>query len=255
LLKASTDYAKKKFEDVSRTDRSSCFFLYACHFCSDGIYTIRLVKSSQDFSIGQRKASWAVVSGTIMGTLVGGASTIRTAQLAFQYGFSAWWFTLGAGIVCFVLGVLFLPKLYRSGSATIPQLLCRRYNQNIGAVSAIFSSLGIFMNIIAQGLSAFALITSIIPMSPILAAGACFFLVLMYLYWGGIWSTGFLGIAKILFLFAVTILCWAFAFQMLGGVPGIRLAFDSFPWLSLFGRGVNTDLAAGFSLIVGVLST
>ena len=33
-----------------------------------------------------------------MGTLVGGSSTIGTAQLAFDYGISAWWFTLGGGV-------------------------------------------------------------------------------------------------------------------------------------------------------------
>ena len=38
--------------------------------------------------------------GAIIGTLVGGSSTIATAQLAYTFGMSAWWFTLGAGIAC-----------------------------------------------------------------------------------------------------------------------------------------------------------
>ncbi len=33
--------------------------------------------------------TWAV-SGAIMGTLVGGSSTVGTAQLAYQFGMSAW---------------------------------------------------------------------------------------------------------------------------------------------------------------------
>ena len=59
-----------------------------------GLYAGSKVKTAADFSTGGRQASTFIVSGTIMGTLVGGASTIGTAQLAFQYGFAAWWFTI-----------------------------------------------------------------------------------------------------------------------------------------------------------------
>lgn len=55
-----------------------------------GIYSGRKVKSSSDFSIGGKKANWPIVAGTIIGTLVGGSSTIGTAQMAYLYGFSAW---------------------------------------------------------------------------------------------------------------------------------------------------------------------
>ena len=59
-----------------------------------GLYAGRRVKSARDFQIGSRRASTAVVAGAIMGTLVGGSSTIGTAQMAFKYGLCAWWFTL-----------------------------------------------------------------------------------------------------------------------------------------------------------------
>jgi SSS family solute:Na+ symporter len=62
-----------------------------------GIYTGRKVKDAKDFSTGGYNAGAALVSGTIIGTLVGGSSTIGTAQLAFTNGLSAWWFTLGKG--------------------------------------------------------------------------------------------------------------------------------------------------------------
>ena len=43
----------------------------------------RKVKSSEDFSLGGRQMSASKVAGIIIGTLVGGASTIGTAQLAY----------------------------------------------------------------------------------------------------------------------------------------------------------------------------
>ncbi len=72
-----------------------------------GIYSGHKVKTSGDFSNGGGRAGAGIVAGTIMGTLVGGSSTIGTAQLAYKFGFSAWWYTLGAGIGCLMLGAFF----------------------------------------------------------------------------------------------------------------------------------------------------
>jgi hypothetical protein len=66
-----------------------------------GIYSGKKIKCDDDFCQGGNKAGVGIITGTIMGTLVGGASTVGTAQMAFVYGFSAWWFTLGAGSALF----------------------------------------------------------------------------------------------------------------------------------------------------------
>ena len=62
-----------------------------------GVYSGKQVKSASDYD-GGHNASAGLVMGAIIGTLVGGSSTIGTAQLAYTYGFSAWCFTLGGGI-------------------------------------------------------------------------------------------------------------------------------------------------------------
>ena len=71
-----------------------------------GVWSGRQVRNASDFSGGGAKAGSAIVAGTIIGTLVGGSSTVGTAQLAYTYGMSAWWFTLGGGIGCLVAGIL-----------------------------------------------------------------------------------------------------------------------------------------------------
>ncbi len=118
-----------------------------------GLYAGSKVKSAADFATGGRRAAWPVVAGAIMGTLVSGASTIGTAQLAFQYGFSAWWFTLGAGIACAVLGLGTARRFYEGSTETIPQYLVKTYGTSIGPVSTVFSALGIFLSLISQALA------------------------------------------------------------------------------------------------------
>ena len=221
-----------------------------------GIYAGTRVKDENDFSGAARKAGSTVVAGTIMGTLVGGASTIGTTQLAFQYGLDGWWFTLGAGIGCLILGTVMLRPLYRSNKSTIPQYLIETYGPGIGPISSIFTSLGIFINVIAQGLSAVALLTSIAHISATAALLISSVLVLAYVLAGGLEGTGIVGTIKLSLLYGALMAAGGIALYQFGGLDGIFQAFpEHYPWFSLFGRGFSLDFAAGFSLVVGVLST
>jgi SSS family solute:Na+ symporter len=94
-----------------------------------GIYSGRKVKDVKDFSSGGYNASSTLVAGTIIGTLVGGSSTIGTAQLAFTNGLSAWWVTIGAGIGCLLLSKVFTLPLRSSKCDTIQQMISKEYGQ------------------------------------------------------------------------------------------------------------------------------
>lgn len=72
-----------------------------------GIGAAFKIKTNTDFTVGGRSSGPSLIAGTIIGTIVGGASTVGTAQLAFAVGLSAWWFTLGAGIALLVLAMFY----------------------------------------------------------------------------------------------------------------------------------------------------
>jgi len=220
-----------------------------------GLYAGSKVKSSADFATGGRQAGSPVIAGAIMGTLVSGASTIGTAQLAFQYGFSAWWFTLGAGIACAVLGLGTARRFYHSSNETIAQYLVATYGIGIGPISTVFGALGMFLSMISQALAFIALMTTMFHISPSGAAAIGVAFTLCYVLFGGVWGVGLVGVAKLILLYIAMISCGATALFMFDGVSGLQASFPAFPWFSLFGRGVEKDLAGGFSLVVGVLST
>lgn len=54
-----------------------------------GIAGLAIWSGTRPQSYGKVNSS-PIVAGIIMGTLVGGSSTVGTAQLAFNYGMSAW---------------------------------------------------------------------------------------------------------------------------------------------------------------------
>jgi SSS family solute:Na+ symporter len=73
---------------------------------------------------------------------------------------------------------------------------------------------------------------------------------------GGLQGTGIVGTIKLSLLYGAVIAAGGIALYKFGGMSGLFEAFpERFPWFSLFGRGFSLDFAAGFSLVVGVLST
>ena len=118
-----------------------------------------------DFSLGGQKSGTAIVVGTIVGTIIGGASTIGTAQLAFSVGLAAWLFTLGAGIALIVMAAWYAVPLRNSGMHTLPQLLSARYGNAAGPLTGSAASIGIFFSIVANILSAVPLISAIFGIS------------------------------------------------------------------------------------------
>jgi SSS family solute:Na+ symporter len=212
-------------------------------------------KTAGDFTLGGRRSSSASVVGILLGALVGGASTVGTVQMAYQYGFSAWWFTLGGGLGCLVLGLWFASPLRNTELTTIPQFLRLRYGGPTAATAMIASILGTFISVVAQFLSGIALLQNAFPLSPGCATLATAFLVMSFIFAGGLRSFGALGKAKILFLYLILGIC-AGAAWLNGATPGaLWSALPFHPFFNLFGRGFSKDLGAATSLLVGVLST
>jgi Na+(H+)/acetate symporter ActP len=105
----------------------------------------RKVKDAASFTTGGGSGSW-MVCGAILGTLVGGQSTIGTAQLAFSFGLSAWWFTIGAALGALVLGVVYAAPLRRSGCTTLMEVVRQQYGRQAETVGSILFLVGIFIS-------------------------------------------------------------------------------------------------------------
>ena len=120
------------------------------------------VWSGTQVKSGQRQNGLGVVAGVIMGTLVGGSSSIGTAQLAYTYGMSAWWFTLGAGIACLILALVYAKPLRHTGCATLVGIIRREYGDSAGMTVSLLSATGTFINIISQLISATAVIAVVV---------------------------------------------------------------------------------------------
>jgi len=213
------------------------------------------VRTASDYALAGRKAGSLEVSGILLGALVGGASTVGTVEMAYRFGLSAWWFTLGGGIGCLVLGLWFASPLRRTGLSTIPELLGNQYGSKTSLVALAASTIGTFISVVAQFLAGLAMLQGIWPLSDTAAAAGVALAILGFILLGGLKSYGALGKAKIAFLYLVLATCAGVSAAGGATLPSLWEALPSHPWFNLFGRGLGLDLNAGLSLIVGVMTT
>ena len=237
-----------------------------------GILSSRKVKSADDFSRAGGKAGTWVVCGTIMGTLIGGQSTVGTAQLAFTYGISAWWFTLGAALGCVVLAIGYVVPLRRSGCATLLEVVSKEYGKKAEVLGSVLCSLGMFVSVVAQILSASALLMTLFPIKFYLAAVFSCLIMMMFVVFGGLWSAGIGGVVKLILLCISSLAGGIIVLSLTGGYHGIMTAieemmaffktpqsdvstFVSEQYNNLLARGAAKDIGSCLSVILGVLAT
>lgn len=230
-----------------------------------GLLSGRKAKDTATFTTGGGKASGWVVCGTIMGTIVSGQSTVGTAQLAFHFGISAWWFTIGAALGCLALALIYTKPLRSSGCVTLMEVISKEYGRKTEIVGSVLCLIGIFISIIAQIIASSALLTSLIPMSYLVAAFVAIALMMVYVVFGGLWGAGWGGIVKMALLYVSSIVAGLFVWKSAQGWDGLTASIASLQgrglpveadnYSNFLARGPLKDIGSCLSLILGVLAT
>ena len=218
--------------------------------------TGRGLATGTDFALSGRNASSADVAWIIIGTLVGGASTVGTVQMAYLYGFAAWHFTLGSGLACLILGLFFARALRESESVTVAEYLGQQFGPRFRTYSSIVASSGMLMQIVAQFLAATALLSAVFGFGHVAAITLSALLTLGMIVSGGIAGAGLVGKLKCFLLYLIMLLCAAIALYGAGGWEALLDAARAKGMdLSLFSYGARAAVVDLGSMIVGVLST
>ena len=240
-----------------------------------GILSVRRVKNESDFNTGGGRAGTWVVTGTIIGTLVGGQSTVGTAQLAFSFGISAWWFTMGMALGCVVLAIGYVIPLRRSGSTTLLEIVRKEYGRKAEITGSLLCSFGMFISIVAQVLSASALLMTLFTIPFWVCAIISAIIMTLYVVFGGLWSAGIGGVVKIILLCLSALSAGTIVLFLTNGYTGLIdsvrhillstdlqsvTGFESVDDVNLkyqypFARGISKDVGSCLSVILGVLST
>lgn len=206
------------------------------------------VKNASDFAFCSGKASLAVVLGSIVGGNVGSVATIGASQVAYEFGWAAMWYSIGAATGLLLTGFVLSPAYRRSGEETIQGLILSKYGKKVGTVIAVLALLCAWISPGVQLMAGRALWTRLLPIGDIAAILITVALVLVYVGFGGINGAGMLGVMKIGLL-------------VLGIVSGISVVLHNDGWALLtspvtkgiFSRGFLPGIAPGVSMMLGML--
>jgi SSS family solute:Na+ symporter len=214
------------------------------------------VKSAADFSVARCSLPFTGVSWIIIGTLVGGVSTIGTVQTAYTHGIAACIFTFGSGISCFLLGCLFAKALREEGVITVSEFLGKYFGKRFRYYSSLLNTSGMFLHVVGQFLASIAILQSVFRFGPVVSILLTMVLIGIFVISGGISGAGLIGKIKFFMLYIIMVVCAGVALYKGGGLHEIinRLPQDQ-GMLSFVVYGRKTAAIDMLSMLVGVLST
>lgn len=156
-------------------------------------------QSNEDFLMAGKSLGPVVLAATLFAANTGGASTTGIATNVYQYGLSASWYVIAAGIG-FVLVSFIAPYFRRSSATTVPQIIKMRYGKNSHIITAVTSIAALFMATGAQILATATIINTVTGLDFKTAAIITTFVVIGYTMIGGFASVAAANMMHVMFI-------------------------------------------------------
>ncbi|MDH6365356.1 SSS family solute:Na+ symporter [Enterococcus sp. PF1-24] len=220
-----------------------------------GIFGAKKASSSEDFAVAGRRLGLPMYTGCIIAVVLGGASTIGSTGLGYQYGISGAWlvFMLGLGLV--LIAVFFIEKIVNLKVLTISEFLERRFDSKAQWISAIVAAIYALMVSATQIISLGTILQSILGWDPKLSMLVVGCLVFAYTVLGGMWAltmTDFIHF--IIITVGILFLLLPFSIHQVGGIdkliseiPESYLSVSAIGWDTIF----QYFLLYGLGVIIG----
>ncbi len=162
--------------------------LYFAAMLGAGYWGLRRAGSTEDYLVAGRRLGPALYVGTLSAVVLGGASTIGSVSLGYEFGISGMWlvFMIGLGIIA--LGLLLSTRLSRLGVYTVSEMLGLRYGASSRLISAIIVAAYALMIAVTSTIAVGSVFDVVLGLSPTLAILIAGGVVVVYSALGGMWS-------------------------------------------------------------------
>lgn len=166
-----------------------------------GLYAAkRKVKDSKDYLLAGRRLGPFMMAGTLAAAEIGGGSTVGVAAKAYgDWGFSAGWYVVCAGIGIFLVSFV-APFLRKSMATTVPEILGRRYGKPAHVITTSLAIIAGFALTAVQVIATSTIISVVtgIDFKTTIIISAV--VVTIYTMLGGLMSVAMTDIVHIIFI-------------------------------------------------------
>lgn len=193
--------------------------------------------SATNYTLAGRQLTTPLITVSIVGLAVGGASTIGVAEQAYKVGLSAGWYTTAWGLGAIVMGLVVAKKYRELNITTIPELLGRYYDTK-GMVAGIACQIVIQLVVmslqyIAGGSILCALMPEIFTLTTGMLTSAAVFIGITSI--GGMWSASLSNILNVSLKYIGIILATIVGVSQAGGIDTIKTQLpQNVPYMDLF---------------------
>lgn len=197
----------------------------------------RSAGSATNYILAGRQLTTPLITVSIVGLAVGGASTIGVAEQAYKVGLSAGWYTTAWGIGAITMGMLVAKKYRQLNITTIPELLGRYYDKK-GMIAGIACQILIQLVVMslqymAGGSILCALMPEIFTLTTGMLTSAVVFISVTMI--GGMWSASLSNILNVSLKYIGIILATIVSVTHAGGLANIQVQLPAnVPYLNFF---------------------
>ncbi|MFS0643638.1 sodium:solute symporter [Siminovitchia sp. 179-K 8D1 HS] len=153
-----------------------------------GIIGSRRAKTSEDYVLAGRNLGFFMYFGCLGAVILGGASTIGSTQLGYEFGISGMWLVVMLGLGIMLLGIFLAKKISNLSVMTVSEYLSKRFGVESGLVSAVIAATYAMMVSVTQVIGIGTILNVLLGWNltvSMLAGGG---VVLFYTILGGMWS-------------------------------------------------------------------
>ena len=212
----------------------------------------RMSKSSDDYLVAGRRLGYGMYTACLAAVVLGGASTVGSAKLGYQFGISGMWMVFMIGLGITALGLFLTSKLANLRVISISEMLELRYDQSARLISAVIMAAYATMIAVIQVIAIGTILNAMLGwgMTTGMLAGGV--VVVTYTFLGGMWSVSMTDAIQFTLMTIGTLLMLPIGFRAVGGWQGLR---DSLPeaHFQLDAIGYDTIFAFFLLFFLGLL--
>lgn len=197
----------------------------------------RSAGTATNYVLAGRQLTVPLITVSIVGLAVGGASTIGVAEQAYKVGLSAGWYTTAWGIGAIAMGILVAKKYRELNITTIPELLGRCYDKK-GMIAGIACQIAIQLVImslqyVAGGSILCALLPEVFTMTTGMLISAVVFIGITSI--GGMWSASLSNLLNVSLKYMGIILATIVGVKAVGGLHTLEMQLPAnIPYMDFF---------------------
>lgn len=162
--------------------------LYFAVIAGVGIYGARRATNAEEYMVAGRNLNFFMYLGCLAAVILGGASTMGTARLGYEFGISGIWMVVAIGTGVVILGFFLTKKISRFKVLTISEMLEKRYSKETRVVSAIVAVIYTLMLTVVQMIGIGSLLNVWLGWNLALCIIIGGGIVFLYTTLGGMWS-------------------------------------------------------------------